>query len=272
MRYGSRTRSGPALACLLLALVACGPAITPPPTEAPLVLRIGFEDSVRPLVEAVVAVYGDETRTSSLEIEDGHGDDLLNDLRAERLDVLFVTDEADGEGGWWQSPVALDGLALIANPDNQVTGLTLSQAQDIFQGQIWLWEMVGGAPAEIEVVSREENSAMWELFQSMVMEERRVTLTAVLVPDTEAVLEYVALHPWAVGYVAAATVDERVKLLAVDGLYPLPETLTDQSYPLCFPIYLVALQEPDGAARRFPAWLLSRDGQAVIGRQYGRAR
>ena len=113
---------------------------------------------------------------------------------------------------------------------------------------------------------------MWELFQSMVMEERRVTLTAVLVPDTEAVLEYVALHPWAVGYVAAATVDERVKLLAVDGLYPLPETLTDQSYPLCFPITLVTLQEPDGAARRFPAWLLSRDGQAVIGRQYGRAR
>ena len=261
-----------ALLVCLATMPGCAAELTPTPTSAPLLVRIGYTDSVQPLIEAIVPIFSDELPSANIETEVGHWVALSDKLRSEDVDAILTPGEPDFDDGWWLSPIALDGLALIGNPDNRVAGLTLAQTQAIFQGRFWLWEMVGGAPAEIEVVTHVEDSAMWNLFQELVMEERRVTLTAILLPDTEAVLSYVASRPWAIGYVAAVTVDERVKLLAVDGIYPSPETLTAQSYPLSYPIYFAALDEPVGEARRLPAWLVSRDGQAVIGRRYGRVR
>ena len=278
MRYGpgDRRRHRGALSLALLVFLAtmagCAAELTPTPTSAPLLVRIGYTDSLQPLIEAIVPIFSDELPAASIETEVGHWLVLSDKLRSEGVDAILTPGEPDHDDGWWLSPIALDGLALIANPDNRVAGLTLPQAQGIFQGRLWTWEMVGGAPAEIEVVTYAEDSAMWNLFQELVMEERRVTLTAVLLPDTAAVLSYVASRPWAIGYVAAAAADDRVKVLAVDGIYPSPETLTTRSYPLSYPIYFAALDEPVGEARRLPAWLVSRDGQAVIGRRYGRVR
>jgi phosphate transport system substrate-binding protein len=260
------------LFCYLLVLAACSPAITPTPSPEPILVRVGYTDSVRPLADAILPILGDEWPAANIESESGHALILSEKLEAGQLDAVFIPGQPESVSDWWVNPVALDGLALIANRGNRVAGLTLAQTQGIFQGRVWLWETVGGAPAEVEVVTRAEDSAVGKLFQELVMAEHRITLTAVLLPDTEAVLSYVASRPWAIGYVPAATVDERVKLLALDGVYPSPETLTDQSYPLTFPIYFAAAGEPVGEARRLPAWLVSRDGQAVIGRHYGRVR
>ncbi len=253
-------------------LAACAAVAPPSPTSPPVVLRVGFDELVRPLAEAVVPIFGDETPEVVVETEVGHADDLLQSLTTAQLDAVLVPGDFWDRGESWASVVALDGIALIVNRDNQVMGLALPQVKAIFQGQIWSWQAVGGAPAEIEVVTHGEGLVAWTLFQEMVMQESRITLTAVVLPDPETVMGYVASHPWAIGYVGAAAVDERVRVLAVDGLFPLPETLADRSYPLGFPIYLVMEGDPSGPARRFPAWLVSRDGQAVIGRRYGRVR
>ena len=255
-----------------VAFVACGSAAAPTPTSPPVALGIGFDELARPLAEAVVPIFGDETPEVVVETEIGHADDLLELLHEGRLDALLVPGELWERGESWTTVVALDGIALIANRDNQVMGLALSQVQAIFQGQLWSWQSVGGAPAQIEVVTWGEGLAAWDLFQELVMREAQITLTAVVLPDPETVMEYVASHPWAIGYVGAAGVDDRVRVLAVDGSFPTPDTLADRSYPLCFPVYLVMERDPSGAARRFPAWLMSRDGQAVIGRSYGRVR
>jgi phosphate transport system substrate-binding protein len=284
MWYGDRERQPggatldrlPPLLLLLIGisgwLAACGSVATPTPTSPPVALRVGFDELVRPLAEAVVPIFGDETPEVVVVTEVGHAGDLLERLHAGHLDALFVAGESWDKGELWASVVALDGIALIVNRDNQVMGLALSQLQAIFQGQIWSWQAVGGAPAEIEVVTYGEGLAAWGLFQEMVMHENRITLTAVLLPDPDTVMGYVASHPWAIGYVGAAAVDDRVRVLAVDGLFPTPDTLADRSYALDFPIYLVMEEDPSGTARRFPAWLVSRDGQAVIGRSYGRVR
>lgn len=235
-------------------------------------VRVGYAESTRPLMDAVMPVYWEEIAAGTIETQVGHTVGLLEDLRMGRVDAILVPGEPAGEEEWWKSPVALEQLALVANPDNPLTGLTLQQVRAVFQGQVSTWDDMGWTAAKIEVVTREEGSAMWDLFDENVMQGRRVTLTAVVKPDTVATLDHVALHPWAIGYVPAASLDDRVNLLAVDGQYPSPETLAEQRYPLLYPVYLVAPQEPVGPLRTFVTWLLSRDGQAVIGRRYGRVR
>ena len=53
-------------------------------------------------------------------------------------------------------------------------------------------------------MSREEGSATRELFEERVMDEERVALTAVVMSTSSTVVEYVAAHRDAIGYVTSA--------------------------------------------------------------------
>lgn len=257
---------------MLVALASCRPADSPLVTVQSETVRVGFSDATRNLMETVIPIYGDEVPSVNLETEVGHIEAVMAGLKSAQLDAALVSGEPTVDANWWTSPVAVEGLVIIANPLNPVGGLTMEQVQLIFQGQIWSWESVGGGASEITVVVPDSSSAPWEIFQRLVMKERHVTLTAVVLPDTNAVCEYVAQDPHAIGYVAAAAVSDGNKALAIDGLYATSETLYSQRYPISFPITFVAPEEPSGVLRQFASWLLSRDGQAVIGRMYGRIR
>src|SRR3989338_6796485 len=51
--------------------------------------------------------------------------------------------------------IALDGLAVVVNPANPVSNLTIDQLADIFTGKITNWKDVGGVNSEIVILSRE---------------------------------------------------------------------------------------------------------------------
>ena len=48
-----------------------------------------------------------------------------------------------------ETTVALDGIAMIVNPENPVSDLTVEQIADIYTGKITNWSELGGADAEI---------------------------------------------------------------------------------------------------------------------------
>jgi phosphate transport system substrate-binding protein len=172
---------------------------------------------------------------------------------------------------WWTA-IAQDGITLVVHPQNAVGGLTLLQARDIFFGRILNWEEMGGISGEIAVVSREDGSGTREVFEEMVMGEKRVTLTAIVMPSSEAVIEYVARHPTAIGYVSMGYLSPQVKALAIEGVSPTPEDVQSGAYPLARPLYLLTGQEPTGEVRSFIEFALSPAGQTVVEQRYGRLR
>jgi phosphate transport system substrate-binding protein len=236
------------------------------------VLELGFDESLDPLMHAAMPIYMDEHPLAAVETRVAGTTPLLSALRGAEISAALIPGTTTIEPGWWVSAVAVDGLAIVANPENRLTSLTMHQVQSIFLGRIWSWREVGGADGQVETVTWAPGSAMVRLLQEHVVGNRSVTLTAVVMPDTDSVLEYVGSRPTAIGYVPAAAVNGRVKVLAVDGLYPTLESLGERSYPLHFPISFIATAEPQGPLRDFATWLLSPDGQAVIGQLYGRVR
>ena len=54
--------------------------------------------------------------------------------------------------------VARDAIAVIVNPENPVSQLTLKQISDIYSGKIINWSEVGGEDRPIVRLSRETNS------------------------------------------------------------------------------------------------------------------
>jgi phosphate transport system substrate-binding protein len=164
----------------------------------------------------------------------------------------------------WVRPAARDGLAVVVNPQNGLPGVTLTQLQDLYQGRVGDWSAWGGLPGPPQLVSRETSSGASMFFQAWVMRDARVSLNALMAPSSEAVLQFVAEDPLAVGYVSTAWVDDRVRALAVDGVPPAREAMAAGLYPLTRTHFVATLGEPDGAARAFVQWLLAPEGQALL--------
>jgi phosphate transport system substrate-binding protein len=104
------------------------------------------------------------------------------------------------------------------------------------------------------------------------MEGQRVTPTALVMPGSSAVIDYVAAHPEAIGYVSMGHLSERVKALAVEGVPSSSQTVTDGAYHLTRPLFLIADREPTGAPRSFVDFVLGSEGQQIVARRYGRVR
>jgi phosphate transport system substrate-binding protein len=276
------------LLVMALLLVNCGePLATPEPV---FVEAAGSRD-VAPLVVELAQAFEERSPLVTIDV-DGLGTAYgLQALRAGEVDVALASwllpesGEADGAGqrldpGWRATVVARDGLAIVVHPDNPLDELGLLQLQDLFSGRTYEWTGVATAPGsegmpalgEVQPVSREEASGTQAAFEALVMDDQRVTPRAVLRLSPEAVVEYVAATPNAIGYVSMGYVRPDVKVLQIEGLLPTPDSTATGAYPLSREFWLVAVEPVPEAVQDFIDFALSPAGQQIVGRRYGRVR
>ncbi len=177
-------------------------------------------------------------------------------------------------------PIGLDGLAVITHKTNPVEQLTLLQLQDLYNGRIWDWQELGGKDEEVHLVTREEGSGSQALFLERVMAETPIALTAVVMPTSEDVVDYVAHNEGAIGYVSRAFVidllqddpgtsappapQSTIHLIKIEDQLPTIEALETQSYFLIQPLYLISNGQPHEAVKQFVDFVLSPAGQAIV--------
>jgi phosphate transport system substrate-binding protein len=245
--------------CLLL-LAAC----TPQPltvTREPAPLRLVAADSCGPLAEGLAAAY-EESRpwvTVHAEVFDAAVADQA--LRAGEADLALLSwlGESGGEELLWPQPFARDGIAVIVHPQMPFTEIGLAFLQEIYRGRVQEWSSL-----VLTVVSREEGSGTRAAFDSVVLGNYDVTRTAVAMPSSEAVVEYVARTPGSIGYVSTLRLGDGVRVLPVEGSLPTPDAISDGSYPLSRSLYVATVGEPTGEAREFAQWVLGPQGQTAV--------
>lgn len=162
--------------------------------------------------------------------------------------------------------VALDGLPILVHPSNPAQGLTLEQIKDIYQGKITNWSKLGGPNLEIVVVSRDTNSGTYETFEEIVMHNEKIFNGAEYVGSNGAVRSRVNSTPAAIGYAGLGFVDETVKALEINGIYPDEDTVIEGTYPIARPLFMYTDGYPEmgSALYRFITLYLTRDGQEII--------
>jgi len=267
-----------AIGCWVLGtlLAACGTAVTPP---APLMLRTDL-----------ATAYAQSHPHVRLEIEGGGSRLGLERLQMGEIDLAACSwlplsaESAEDETPqpYAATPIAWDGVAIVVHPGNPVDELTLLQLRSIYAGWTLDWQDVGSKAGDILVVSREDGSGTRAALEQQLMGEQPVTLTAIVMPSSTAVIEYVTRHSTAIGYVSMGYLtpsgqeDKETKrqgeVLRIEGAYPTPDTVQGGIYHLTRPLYLVAPSEPDGETLAFVDFVLSPAGQAIVGQQYGRVR
>ena len=169
--------------------------------------------------------------------------------------------------------VARDGIAVVVNPDNPVSELTVEQLGNIFTGESRRWSAVGGPDEEIIVLSRESSSGTYVFFQQHVLNKQDFMQGAKLLPATSAIIQAVSTDRLAIGYVGlgyAAGAEDRVKIIAVKADDPSPavvpsaETIRSGQYPIARPLYLYVNGQPRGTVKQFVDFCLSGDGQEIV--------
>ena len=161
--------------------------------------------------------------------------------------------------------LALDGIAVIVNPENPISELSLEQIAKIYTGEITNWSELGGNDAEIVVIGREAGSGTRDGFESITKTADACIYRQELT-STGDVITTVAQNPDAIGYASLASIGDTVKALVVEGVAPSEETVKDGSYLVQRPFVLVTREgeELSEAAQAFFDYITSADAASII--------
>ena len=172
--------------------------------------------------------------------------------------------------------IARDAIAVIVNPENPVSKLTLQQISDIYSGKIANWSQVGGEDRPIVRLSRETNSGTHVYFLETVFrlgkkdDKTLFSTDTLLLPSSEGIIAELRQNPNAIGYDGLGYVPKDLKMIAiakeVGGAYVLPSiaTVNDKTYPIARDLYMYTNGEPTGIVKQYLDWITSEEAQKIV--------
>ncbi len=172
--------------------------------------------------------------------------------------------------------IARDAIAVIVNPQNPVSQLTLQQISDIYSGKITNWSEFGGEDRPIVRLSRETNSGTHVYFLENVLrlgQKDNKTLFStdtLLLPSSEGITAEVRDNPNAIGYDGLGYVVPEVKVIAVakseNQAYVMPsvDSVNAGTYPIARELFMYTAGQPSGAVKAYLDWILTPEAQKIV--------
>ena len=172
--------------------------------------------------------------------------------------------------------VALDGIAVVVNPRNPVSKLTMEQLRGIFMGTIKNWKEVGGESKNIVILSREVNSGTHVFFKEHVLRRGKekgpeeFAPGALLMSSSQAIADEVSQNSNAIGYYGMGYISPKQRVIEVakddksEYIIPTTENVVKSKYPISRPLYIYTNGEPKGLVKKFLDFALSKEGQEIV--------
>lgn len=175
--------------------------------------------------------------------------------------------ESEKSSNLAENTVAIDGIALIVDPENTVTDLTLEQIKSIFKGEITNWSEVGGTDMAIVVIGREAGSGTRGAFES-ILDITDLCAYAQEIDSNGAIVGKVETIPGAIGNVSLDVVhNSTAKAISIDGIAPTTETILSGEYPIARPLFMLtngAISEQREEVQTFFEFIKSNEGKELI--------
>lgn len=188
-------------------------------------------------------------------------------MASRRVKATEVSDGAAKGVDFSPTIVAMDGIAVIVNDKNAVSGLTKKQIADIFTGTVTDWSEVGGKGGKISVYTRNNASGTYQEFKDMAMNKAEYVETAQKLAGNEQIADEVGKNPNGVGYVGLAYIKATgVKAVTVGGIVLSDETVRTNKYPYSRPTFFYTNGKPSGLAKEFIDFVLGPKGSAIVSR------
>ena len=238
-------------------------------------ISVNGSTSVQPLAEELAKAFKAKNPNVTIDIQGGGSGVGIKSANDGVVDIgMSSRDLKTEEKNLKEFKIAIDGIAVIVNPSNGVTNLTMEQIQKIYIGEITDWSQLGGKAGKITVVTREEGSGTRGAFIELTGIEMKegdkkvdkTAATAITQGSTGAVMTTVVSDPNAIGYASYGAVKENtgIKLLSVEGAETTAENIYAGSYKISRPFLMLTKVEPTGAVKEFIDFILSAEGQGIV--------
>lgn len=164
-----------------------------------------------------------------------------------------------------ETVVAIDGIAVIVNPDNPVSDLTVDQIAKVYTGEIDNWSEIGGKDLPIVCIGREAASGTRDGFESITGTSEKCKYAQELT-STGDVVQTVSSNPNAIGYASLASVNDSVKTMSVEGIMPSDETILSGEYKIQRNFVFVTKKDEEltGSAKDFFDFCMSSEADEYI--------
>ncbi len=165
----------------------------------------------------------------------------------------------------YKTTIAKDGIAVIVNPENPISNISIDTLRDIFTGKITQWEkLTKDFKGRIIPVSRDVASGTYEVFEKYVLKGARPTPRALMASSNKQVATTVAQTKTSIGYVGFGYLNNRIKPLKINGIEPSVENIKSGKYPLSRSLYMYTNGKPEGIIKEFIDFILSEEGQKLV--------
>ena len=173
-----------------------------------------------------------------------------------------------------ETPVALDAFVFVVNKNKPVESLTVQQIRDIYTKRITNWQQAGGRNADMQVYTRPRNSGSEEVMRELVMGgEEPADFPESEVGAMIHVFHEILYNEDAICYtfnnykeLIARRPDSDVSKIAVNGVFPSDETVSNGTYPFIAKVYVAIRSDLDkkSMAYRLYEWLQTADAHTAF--------
>ncbi len=213
-----------------------------------------------PGVTFEIAAEGSTTGIAA--IIDGTADIGMASRRAKPTEVATA---ATNGVKMFPTVVAFDGIAVIVNTSNPISGLSKRQIEQIFTGEVTDWSAVGGKAGKISIYTRNTASGTYAEFKEMAMSKRDYAGTSQKMAGNEQIAAEVGKNPNGVGYVGMAYLKAPgIKAVSDDGGLPTKASVQSHSYPLARPTFFYTNGSPNGLVADFIHFVLGPEGSKIV--------
>lgn len=242
-------------------------------------LKISGSTTVLPIVQKAADQYMAAHPDADIQVSGGGSGVGIQAIGAKTVDIGMssrevTSDEKTKYPDFVVTTVAQDGIAIIVNPSNDISSLTLQQIRDIYLGNITKWSEISGANVagtnnEIVLIGRDSASGTRSYFDETVLLKATPVSSMLEKNSNGAVEQTVAQTPGAIGYVSIGFVGTDVKALPVGTsqqnlVSPSVDNVKTKTYPISRNLYVITNGQPTGLAGDFIKYILSPDGQKIV--------
>ncbi|MDD0843517.1 phosphate ABC transporter substrate-binding/OmpA family protein [Pseudomonas sp. Gutcm_11s] len=226
-------------------------------------------DKLGRTLQVNVAAHG--SGTGFVALQDGSADLAASSRPIKDAEAGSLQNLGDMRGASAEQVIAIDGLAIIVNPNNPLQALTTEQIAAVFAGEVKDWSALGGKPGAITVYARDDKSGTFDTFKELVLAAHGKTLAggAKRFESSDKLSDGVSQDPGGIGFIGLPYVRSSKALAIADGqsqpMPPSAATIATEDYPLSRRLFLY---NPPGSTNEWVKALVqfahSPDGQAIV--------
>jgi phosphate transport system substrate-binding protein len=292
----------PILACAAFTAIfsSCGNnGKAPLDTPTSGTITIGVEESYAPLMDTEIYTFGALYKNAHINPYYKPEAEIVQDLLDDSIRLAVIgRDLTDEEKEYFKkkthpaftTKIAVDAIALIINPGNTDSLMTLSRVKDIFAGRDTTWSQVNPSSAlgKINIVFDNNGSANYRYISQELLGGKPVNPNSFAMKNNAEVIEYVSRNKNAIGVISIGWISDRydttaqnflqkIRVVAVSEFEAPPGSdeykkpyqawIYNKTYPLRRDVYVIKIGTRSGLGTGFAAHLAGEKGQLIIHKQ-----